>query len=288
MIIKTASVLLQILLITLFFGLALWWAQPRMLFFPSKSLDATPADWGLTYEDVGLTTEDGIQLHAWLIPAAQPRRNAPGTLLFLHGNAGNVSHRRDSLAIFHALGLDVLIPDYRGYGLSQGSPSEQGLYRDAAAAWRWLTQERAIAPEQILIFGRSLGGAIATHLAAQTRPAGLMIESSFDRLQSLADAHYPLLSRLIPLRYSFPAAEQIQAVRAPVLVLHSPQDRIVPESLGRRLFDAAPEPKHFVELTGGHNDGFLRSQPQYQRAISAFLDRIASSQQAGDRATTGP
>ena len=274
MLIKAATILAQTLFVILMFGALIWWLQPRMVFYPIRPLQATPADWGMAYEDVRLSTADGIALHGWLIPATQAkgRSAAPRTLLFFHGNAGNISHRRDSIGIFRNLGLDVLIIDYRGFGRSEGSPSERGLYQDAAAAWHWLTQTRSVPAEEIVVFGRSLGGAVATQLAAQVQPAGLIVESGFDRLEGLARTHYPLLSRLIPLRYRFPAAEQIRAVRRPVLVLHSSDDEIVPYQLGRRLYDAASAPKTFVELRGGHNDGFLRSQPHYQEALARFLD----------------
>ncbi|MEA1053263.1 alpha/beta hydrolase [Lamprobacter modestohalophilus] len=131
-------------------------------------------------------------------------------------------------------------------------------------------------PEDIVIFGRSLGGAVATQLAARTQPAALIVESSFDQIQSLAETHYPLLSRLIPLRYRFASVEHMVAVRCPVLVLHSPDDGIVPARLGQRLYEVAAEPKVFVELRGGHNDGFLRSQPQYQDALGSFLESLPS------------
>ncbi|MEA3641818.1 MAG: alpha/beta hydrolase [Lamprobacter sp.] len=124
------------------------------------------------------------------------------------------------------------------------------------------------------LLGRSFGGAVATWLAARTSPAALIVESSFDRMQSLAKVHDPLLSRLVPLRVTFPAVEQMTSAQAPLLILHRPDDEIVPVQLGRRLYGAAPEPKRFVELRGGHNEGFLRSQPQYQQALGAFLDQI--------------
>jgi fermentation-respiration switch protein FrsA (DUF1100 family) len=274
MLIKLATILAHILFGLLLAGSLIWWLQPRMVFYPIKSLTSTPSDWGLTYQDVQLTTADGIALHGWLIPAARDLGEAPRTLLFLHGNAGNISHRRDSIAIFNDLGLDVLIIDYRGFGRSQGAASESGLYLDAAAAWRWLTQTRGIQAKEIILFGRSLGGAVATQLAAQADPAALIVESSFDHLGSLAEEHYPLLSRLIPLRYRFPAATHIAAVRCPILMLHSPDDRIVPYPIGRRLFAAAPAPKVFVDLRGGHNDGFLLSQPRYQEALMDFLNGL--------------
>jgi len=287
MLIKLAAILTHVLLGLLLAGILIWWLQPRMIFYPIRPLQSTPAEWGMAYEDARLTTEDGVALHGWLVPAARSRTAPPSTLLFFHGNAGNISHRRDSIAIFNDIGLDVLIIDYRGFGRSEGSVSERGLYRDAAAAWRWLTQTRGIPPEDIAIFGRSLGGAVATELAARTEPAALIIESSFDDLGSLAEEHYRLLSRLIPLRYRFPAAQHMAAVRCPVLILHSPEDRIVPHRLGQKLFAAASAPKTFVDLRGGHNDGFLRSQPQYQEALANFLDSLGGDT-PGARPPAGP
>jgi fermentation-respiration switch protein FrsA (DUF1100 family) len=252
-------------------GFLAWLLQPKLLFFPFPEMVGTPADWGFAYEDVWLTTEDGVRLHGWFLPAPN-RRAAPHTLLFLHGNAGNISHRSASVAIFRELGLDQLIIDYRGYGQSEGRPSETGLYRDASAAWRWLTGSRGIAPADVVVFGRSLGGAVATELAARVRPGALIVESSFTDVPSMARLHHPLLARFVPLRYRFPSAANLARVQSPVLVLHSPDDGIVPFAHGRALHAAAPGPKRFVELVGGHNEGFLSSQPHYQEALAAFLD----------------
>jgi len=244
--------------------------QPGMVFYPLAGLDATPKDWGLDYQDVKIATEDGVDLHGWFIPRPGARR----VLLFFHGNAGNISHRGDSILIFNGLGLDVFIIDYRGYGRSRGSPSEQGLYRDARAAWRWLTGERGYAPSDVVIFGRSLGAAVAAHLAAETDPGGLVLESGFSSARDAGRAILPLLSRLVIGRYDFDAARALQEVRCPVLVMHSPEDEIIPYRLGRRLYEAAREPKRFVDLRGGHNDGFLVSQPQYERVLDEFLGTL--------------
>ncbi len=261
------GILLTLIGLGLLNGL-LYLKQPDMLFFPTPELVETPADWGLAYSEVWLTTEDGVRLHGWYIP----REGARGTLLFLHGNAGNISHRRDSVGIFHRLGLDVLIIDYRGYGRSEGTPSEAGLYRDAAAAWRYLREVKAVPESAILIFGRSLGGAVAAQLASQVQAGGVILESSFSSAREVAEALFPLLSRLVVLRYDFPAARHIAQTRSPVLVLHSPEDELIPYATGRRLFEAAPEPKTFVPLRGDHNSGFLLSQPGYQQALGRFLD----------------
>jgi fermentation-respiration switch protein FrsA (DUF1100 family) len=248
-------------------------AQSGMVFFPTKPLAANPRDWGLDYEDVTLTTDDGVGLHGWLIPAPSSRR----TLLFFHGNAGNISHRGDSIAIFHRLGLDVLIVDYRGYGLSGGAPSERGLDRDAHAAWRLLTQERGVSADNIVIFGRSLGGVVAARLAAKIRPAGLILESTPSSARDAAHALFPLLSHLVLLRFDLDAAEAVRHAVCPVLVLHSPDDEIIPYRLGRKVFSAASEPKRFFDLRGGHNDGFLLSQPSYEHALAEFLAALPNA-----------
>ena len=250
----------------LFAGL-LYAMQPAMVFLPASRLDATPAHWGLDYEDVSIETEDGVRLHAWFIPSPEAGR----VLLFFHGNAGNISHRRESIENFHALGLSVLILDYRGYGLSTGRPGEPGIYRDAAAAWSYLVDQRGIRPGNIIVFGRSLGGVIAAHLAAEVQPGALILESTLSSARAFIQATYGPLGLLIPSRYALDAAGAVSRVRCPVLVLHSREDDIVPYPLGRAVFDAAKAPKRFVELRGDHNSGFLLSQPNYARALAAFI-----------------
>jgi len=253
-------------------GAGAWLLQPKLLFRPYPEMVGVPSDWGLAYQDVWLTTDDGVPLHGWFMPNPR-RRPAPHTLLFLHGNAGNISHRSASIAIFADLGLDQLIIDYRGYGQSDGTPSETGLYLDADAAWHWLTAVRGLRPQDIVVFGRSLGGAVATELAARVQPGALIVESSFTDIAAMARLHHPLLARLMPLRYRLPSAEYLARVRSPVLVLHSPDDGVVPFAQGQALYAAAPGPKRFVQLVGGHNQGFLDSQPHYQQALADFLDR---------------
>ena len=252
-------------------GSLVWWLQPKLVFRPFPEMVATPADWGMAFEEVWLRTADGVRLHAWFLPAPEPREAGPGTLLFLHGHAGNISHRSTSLAIFRDLGLDVLVLDYRGYGRSDGRPDEQGLYRDASAAWDWLTKERGYAPGDLVIFGRSLGAAVATQLASETDPGGLILESGFSSAREASRAIFPLLSWLVLNRYDFDSARALRTVDSPVLVLHSPDDEIIPYALGRKLFVAAREPKQFVTLRCGHNYGFLASQPDSERALEAFL-----------------
>ncbi len=242
--------------------------QSSMIFYPYTRLQQTPMDWGLQYEDVNLTTSDGIQLHGWFIPHSGSSK----VLLFFHGNAGNISHRGASIAIFHRLGLNVFIIDYRGYGRSQGEPGEAGLYSDADAAWQYLTRIRGVDKDNIIIFGRSLGGAVATHLASDVQPAALILESTFSSARDMASTLFPLIYRLLVLRYRFDSIARIKKISSPLLLVHSPDDEIIPFKVGEKLYQAANEPKRMFRLTGDHNGGFLRSQPAYEQALQAFIN----------------
>lgn len=261
-------------LVTIILGLLLlngvmYVRQPGMIFYPTAELVATPADWGLDYADVRLETDDDVALHGWYIPRAGAQR----ALLFLHGNGGNISHRGDSLKIFHRLGFNVLIIDYRGYGQSEGRPSEEGLYRDAAAGWRYLTDTRGFAGKEVVIFGRSLGGAVAAQLAAQVDAGALILESTLSSARDFARHAFPWLEKLLFVRYDFDSVAQLQRVNYPVLVLHSPDDEIMPYQLGEKVYAAARQPKQFFALRGDHNSGFLMSQPEYEAALAAFVDK---------------
>jgi fermentation-respiration switch protein FrsA (DUF1100 family) len=253
--------------------LLLYFNQASMLFLPdvpTRSIEATPTAIGLEFEPVAIITEDKMRLDAWFLPAPSGR----GTVLFFHGNAGNISHRLDTLALFNRLGLDTLIFDYRGYGRSEGKPSEAGTYLDAEAAWRYLTVQREIAPRQIVLFGRSLGGAVASHLAARHTPGALILESSFTSIPDVAAELYPYLPArwLATIRYNVKA--DLATVSCPVLVVHSRDDEIIPYTHGRRLYEAAPEPKRFLEIRGGHNEGFVVSGQTYSQGLGEFLQEV--------------
>ncbi|WP_111641771.1 alpha/beta hydrolase [Marinimicrobium alkaliphilum] len=247
-----------------------WALQGCMIHIPSRTLAASPAAIGLGYEDVRLETEDGERLHAWYLPAPSAR----GTLLFFHGNAGNISHRLDSLQIFHDLALNVLIVDYRGYGESSGRPSERGLYRDGQAAFDYLLSERDEAPERLIFFGRSLGAAVAAETARGQPIGGLILESGFTSVPDIGADLYPFLPVRWLTRYRYDARAALAEVEAPVLVVHSPDDEIIPERHGRALYDAASEPKRFLAIRGDHNHGFLRSRETYIPGLDAFLTEV--------------
>ncbi|MCO6440807.1 MAG: alpha/beta hydrolase [Nitrococcus mobilis] len=254
-------------------GVALYLLQSRIAHQPNTSgraLIATPAHLGLRYETVSLRTEDGVKLHGWYIPAPQPR----GFLLFCHGNAGNISHRLHSLRLFHLLGLSTFIFDYRGYGLSEGSPSDIGLHYDARAALRYLLEERRTPPERLFIFGRSLGGAIAARLTAERAAAALILDSAFTSAMDLAAELYPWLPTrwLTRLRYDTLAA--LRRIRVPVLILHSRDDELIAVDHGRRLYHAAHEPKVYVELRGSHGLAHIKDATRYIQALDGFVDEV--------------
>ena len=266
---KTASGLVSFIIIgILVLNAWFYFLQPSLLFYPYEQLEAIPSDWGLQYENVELVTSDNIQLHGWYIPG----KRSDKALLFFHANGGNISHRGDSLKIFHQLGLNVLIIDYRGYGLSGGELSEEGIYRDAIAAWEYLLG-RGFKKSDIIIFGRSLGGAVATHLSRNVKPAALILESTFSSVRDMASRVMPLVSNLVYLRFSFNTESKIKNTSVPLLVLHSPDDEIIPFKLGQKVFSAGNAPKYFYELNGGHNEGFIESMPGYQKMLETFIKR---------------
>jgi fermentation-respiration switch protein FrsA (DUF1100 family) len=243
--------------------------QGSMLYFPLKEIEATPLAIGLDYQEVTLRAKDGVDISAWYVPA----ENARGFVLFCHGNAGNISHRLDSIRIFHGLGLGVLIFDYRGYGRSKGSPDEEGTYRDAEAAWDYLVNPLHVAPEKIILFGRSLGSAVAAEMALRKHAGALIMESGFTSVPDLGSNFYPYLPVRLLSKYHYASIKKVGKIKIPKLFIHSPADEIVPYEQGRRLFESASEPKEFLQLTGGHNEGFLLSGESYIKGLKDFLSR---------------
>lgn len=243
-----------------------------LLFHPSPGVDLEARALGIDAESLFLTSEDGLRIHAFFLPAPGAQR----ALLFLHGNAGNASHRLPNAALLARLGIHVLLIDYRGYGLSEGSPSEEGLYADARAGLAHLSGARGIPTERTFVFGRSLGGAVAVALAGQRPLAGLILESTFT---SPAEIAAPLLGALARpvVGARFDSRARIAETRAPLLFFHGDRDRTVPRALGLRLFEAAPEPKAFETLEGaGHNDTVTVGGRAYLERIRRFLDENAA------------
>lgn len=252
------------------FCLILYLFQERLIFQPTSTLAATPESIGLDYKTVKLHTKDNITLYGWFIPAHQSR----GTVLYLHGNAGNISHRLVMLEMLHHLGLSTLIIDYRGYGHSTGQPSESGTYADAEAGWNYLTLERDIEPRDIIIYGRSLGGAVAAWLAARVEPAGVILESTFTSMQSLAQKYYPYIPIGLLLRNEYPVRDNVSAIRAPLLIIHSPDDEIIPYSHAEALYESAAGPRELETINGKHDQGFLDSGDDYMDILKNFSQQV--------------
>ena len=242
--------------------------QEKLIFHPVCEISCNPANLSLAYENIEFTAADGTKLNGWFIPA----ENSEYTVLFCHGNGGNISHRLDTIALLNELSVNVFIFDYRGYGSSEGKISEQGLYSDAAVAWHYLVDNRRIKPERIIITGRSLGGAIATHTAAKFNPAALVLESAFTSIPDMAGELMPWIYSKHLLKYNLSTLEKLNEVECQVLVCASHDDRLVPFRMGKKLFAAAPEPKDFVELTGGHDDCYFLCREKYTEALKKLLD----------------
>jgi fermentation-respiration switch protein FrsA (DUF1100 family) len=252
-------------------GLALLF-ETRFIYFPSRVHDVTPADLGLAFEDVRLTSEDGVRLHGWYLPVPQPR----WVVLVSHGNAGNISHRLDRALLLQArLRASVLLYDYRGYGSSEGSPEETGTYRDAQAAYRYLTEKR-VPSQQVVLFGESLGSAVCLELALERPAAALVLEAPFTSVADLART--TIFAPLAPfVRTRYDNLAKVRKLRMPLLVLHGDRDEVVPFAQGRRLFEAAPEPKRFFAVPGaGHNDTFLVGGETYWREVADFLEGVGA------------
>ena len=251
-------------------SLYLYIFQADYIYFPdlpAREVDATPRDAGLSFESLRIRTEDGEMLDGWFIPAPAGK----GTLLYLHGNGGNIGHRIDVIEIFHSLGLNVFIFDYRGYGRSTGKPSEDGTYRDALAAWNYLTEKRRIPAQHIVLYGESLGGSVAARLAERHTPRALVIYAAFTSIRDMADVLYPFLPTGLLTRYRYDTRTALAQARCPVLILHSVEDEIVPYSHAQELLAVAPVPKKLVALRGGHNEAIFVSSRTYVQALKEFL-----------------
>ncbi|MGB2985762.1 MAG: alpha/beta hydrolase [Phycisphaerae bacterium] len=241
--------------------------QSRLIYFPTRDYPVTPADIGLEFEDLTLETSDGVAIAAWYVPRLDPK----GSVIFCHGNAGNISDRLHSIKLLHGLGLNVLIFDYRGYGRSKGRPTEAGTYEDAVATWQYLVETRGESPDRVVLFGRSLGGAVAIELARRHTPAALIVESTFTSLVDVGRLHYPLLPVRLLLTYRYDSLDKVSQIKCPKLFIHGRDDELIPIDNGRRLFAAAAEPKQFLETPGGHNEAGFTYSMEFTDRLAAFI-----------------
>jgi uncharacterized protein len=268
----------MIVLFSLAFGyflvvLYMGWGQGQRVFQPKPGLTATPRDLELPFAEMVLTAEDGVRLHAWQVPAASWSEN-PLWLLHLHGQGTNLSDQLADLKFWHDLGFAILAVDYRGYGLSEGVPSEAGLYRDARAAWEYLVEDLNVRPRRILVVGVSLGVSVATELATRAEPLGLVLEGGFTRLGDVAARRYPWLPAKLLVRIRLAADECVGEIGCPKLFVHSIQDGSVPIALGRRLFERAAPPKTLLRITGRHARASEDGGHRYLEGVKAFLAQL--------------
>ncbi|MGE0226850.1 MAG: alpha/beta hydrolase [Acetobacteraceae bacterium] len=249
------------------FMLWVYTRQSRRMYRPLREIVAVPAERGFVYEDVGFAAADGTRLHGWYVPCPGARY----VLLFLHGSTRNISWCLDTLELFHRMGFSTFLFDYRGYGLSEGRPDEEGTYRDAAAAWDYLVHERAFEAGRIVVMGRSLGGAVASWLAARHPPRALVLESTFLSFPDLAAVLHPRLPARLLARYRYPVKDYIRQVRCPVLLVHSRDDDLIPYQHASMLYGIANEPKRLVDIAGPHYDGYLLSGDRYIDGLARFF-----------------
>jgi len=247
--------------------LLMYLGQSRMIYFPASAISYTPADIGMEFEPVTFTASDSVQLHGWYVP----NREARGTLLFQHGNAGNMSGRLETIRLLHSLRLNVFIYDYRGYGMSEGSPDEEGTYRDATAAWNYLRQEKKVPADRIIVMGRSLGGAVAARLSVNVRPAGVILESTFTSVPDLGAETYPIFPVRWLSKFQYDSKIAVREIEVPLLIAHSREDELIPFEHGEKLYRLANEPKRFLEMEGGHNDAFYETGARYRNTLDSFI-----------------
>ena len=250
--------------------------EQSYVFHPTPTLTRTPQDIDLAFDSVILTTSDGVSIHGWFIPEHSAEEETATAelapcLLFFHGGDGNCSDRLQKIRLFHDLGLDVFIIDYRGYGKSGGTPSERGLSQDGVAAYSYVVEKRGVKPQRLYLYGEDLGAAVAIDLATKTHVAGLMTEAASASVIGEIEQAWPLIPWQYLLRNQFDSVSKMHDVHVPVLLIHSSDDDVVSFNDSRRLFALAHEPRQLVEIHGAHNDAFVHSFDTYYDAISQFV-----------------
>jgi len=245
--------------------------ENSVTFAPSRRIMETPKDIGLSYEDVYFNSASHLKLNGWFIPSS----GAQNTLLFFHGNAGNIGDRLEKIEIFHHIGLNIFIFDYRGYGNSQGKPSERGMYEDGLAAYDYLIARNDVNAQNIIGYGASLGGSAAVNLASQRQLKALIVDSSFPSAADMAKYLFPVIPSFV-FKTKLDSTSKITNLTMPKLFIHSQDDETVPFKLGKKLYELAPQPKEFLQMRGGHNDSHAIDQPSFIDGISQFIAKYAN------------
>ena len=263
------SIILTILGIITFIFLCVKFYEKKMIFFPFKDLEAIPSDYGIIYEDIFFKTPDNIQINGWFIP----NKSASKTILLFHGNAGNLSHRIEIIEMLLKLNVNVFIIDYRGYGKSNGKPSEKGIYTDALTSYEYLINQKKIKPENIIVYGKSLGTIVAIDLASKVKIDKLIVDSGLTSAKDMSKLILPFLPLYIFLNVKFDSINKIKKVNCPKLIIHSIDDRTIPFSMGQKLFQEAKKPKQFYQSTGNHNEFLYINKTEISNIIANFINQ---------------
>ncbi len=246
----------------------LTWLAIKFIFFPDKLVSLYPQEWDLKFEEVFVESTDGLKLHGWFFPGGPPNR----TLIFYHGNAGNIGDRLPKIKLLHGLGMNVFIFDYRGYGGSEGSPSLNGVVGDSIAAYEYVLSRSDIDPNHIILYGESLGGAMAVQVAAKKKYAALILDSTFTSIKDMAKSAYSIISGLAPDVYR--SIDLIKELHEPLLIMHGKEDNVVPYHMGKILYEAAPHPKRMVTFEGTEHGGIHADAEKYIESLDKFLSEI--------------
>lgn len=256
----------RIILFIVVFAVGVRLLERKAIYHPLRGLTGSPSDIGLGFEEVFFKASDGKKINAWFVP----KENADFTVLFSNGNAGNISYRLDKISVLHRLGVNVFIYDYRGYGKSQGHPSEKGFYKDIRGAYDYLISQLGIEADKIILYGESLGGAVAINLASQKPVKALITEGTFTSVKDMARRLLPFVPHFL-FASRFDSLAKISDISCEKLIIHSKDDEIIPFSQGKKLFEAAGEPRGFLKLRGGHNTAFWDSAREYRQGLQSFL-----------------
>lgn len=241
--------------------------EQKSLYYPEKKITENPTNVGILFEEVNFKTADNEILHGWYVPA----KEAKITILFCHGNAGNISNRLHKVKFFNESGVNFFIFDYRGYGKSSGKPSEKGLYKDAVAAYDYLVSRNDVSNDKIVVYGESLGGAVAAELCLRRKTRALILQSCFSSVAKIAREIYPFLPVKILVAQKYDTLSKIKNIHIPKLILHGQQDEIINFQHAEMIFQSAANPKQFLPFNGGHNDDFYVTSEAFKNELIDFF-----------------
>jgi len=263
----TGKILIRVIIYLMIFRIYFLFLEQRNLYYPNKEIENTPDKWAIGYEDINFPTPDGKSLNGWFIPAD----GATVTILYCHGNGGNISHRIHKILFFHEMGFNVFVFDYRGYGRSKGFPTEGGIYKDTLAAYDYLVSRDDVNRDKLVVYGKSLGGAIATELCTKREASALILESALASVEMRAKEMFPYLPMKLLTWQKYDALKKVKSITIPKLITHGQDDQVISFGHGLALFNNAAEPKKFIPFSGGHNEDVYTTSDEFKAELTKFL-----------------